>query len=322
VRSLRAEITVAEDRDRRPSSPAIKTSPRLTPFAGVGIGLAQKKSEQFVMVATHQTPRPRALVTGASSGIGRVFAQRLARDGSDLILVARRQERLAELARRVEEDGAHVEVVVADLATSEGLAAVERRVAVSDITMLVNNAGFQTYMPFVELDPDYAEAQIRVQVTAVVRLSRAVLPGMLARRSGAIINVSSMLAFSAGMDRPFLPKRAAYAATKAFVNAFTETLSTELAGTGVQMQALCPAVVRTEFHDVDGKPVLRPNVPVMEPEDVVDASLAGLVLGDVICSPALADRGLLDREREARHALFDSGRGADLSTRYRTRRVT
>src|ERR1019366_2505735 len=104
--------------------------------------------------------------------------------------------------------------------------------------MLINNAGFQTYMPFVELDPDYAEAQIRVQVTAVVRLSRAVLQGMLARRSGAIVNVSSMLAFSAGMDRPFLPKRAAYAATKAFINAFTETLSTELAGTGVQVQAL------------------------------------------------------------------------------------
>jgi len=134
--------------------------------------------------------------------------------------------------------------------------------------------------------------------------------------------VSSMLAFSAGMDTPFLPKRAAYAATKAFVNAFTEALSTELAGTGVQVQALCPAVVRTEFHDVDGKPVLRPNVPVMEPEDVVEASLAALVLGDVICSPALADRRLLDREREARHTLLDSGRGADLSTRYRTRRVT
>ena len=142
---------------------------------------------------------------------------------------------------------------------------------------------------------------------------------MLARNDGTIVNVSSMLAFSAGMDQPFLPKRATYAATKAFVNSFTETLSSELVGTDVKVQALCPAVVRTEFHDVDGKPVLRPNVPVMEPEDVVEASLAGLALGDVICSPALADRGLLDRERQARHAVFGGGRGAELSPRYRDR---
>ena len=260
-----------------------------------------------------QMRRRCALVTGASSGIGRAFAQRLARDDFDLILVARRQERLTELAGQIEEGGGRAEVVVADLATSEGLKAVEQRAAAGDVTMLVNNAGFQTYMPFVELDPDVAEAQIFVQVTAIVRLSRAVLPAMLARQDGAIVNVSSMLAFSAGMDQPFLPKRATYAATKAFVNSFTETLSSELVGSNVKVQALCPAVVRTEFHDVDGKPVLRPNVPIMEPEDVVEASLAGLALGDVICSPALADRGLLDRERQARHALF--GGVAELSCR-------
>jgi short-subunit dehydrogenase len=267
-------------------------------------------------VPNQQTPRPRALVTGASSGIGRVFARRLACDGSDLILVGRREERLTELSRQIEKDGASAEVIVADLGTPHGLAAVEGRAAAGDLTMLINNAGFQTYVPFVELDPERAEAQISVHVTAIVRLSRAALPGMIARRSGAIVNVSSMLAFSAGMDQPFLPKRATYAATKAFVNAFTETLASELVGTGVKVQALCPAVVRTEFHDVDGKPVLRPNVPIMEPEDVVEASLAALALGDVICSPALTDRGLLDREREARHAVFNSGRGAVLSTRY------
>jgi hypothetical protein len=264
-----------------------------------------------------RNPRPRALVTGASSGIGLTFAQRLARDGYDLILVARRHERLTQLAREVERDGAQAEVVVADLAVPEGLAIVEQRAAAGDVTMLVNNAGFQTYMPFAELDPDRADAQIRVQVTAVVRLSRAVLPAMLARNAGSIINLSSMLAFSAGMDQSFLPKRAVYAASKAFVNSFTETLSGELVGTGVKVQALCPAVVRTEFHDIDGKPVLRPNVPVMEPQDVVEASLAGLALGDVICSPALADRGLLDHERQARQAVFDGGRGAELSPRYR-----
>jgi short-subunit dehydrogenase len=122
--------------------------------------------------------------------------------------------------------------------------------------------------------------------------------------------------FSAGLDRPFLPKRATYAATRAFVNASTETLFTELAGTGVKAQALCPGVVRTEFLNVDGTPALRPNVPVMEPEDVVEASLAALALGDVICSPVLADRTLLDREHEARHAVFGAGLGATLSPRY------
>jgi short-subunit dehydrogenase len=256
-------------------------------------------------------------VTGASSGIGLAFAQRLATDGYDLILIARRQERLTQLAREIENGVANAEILVADLGLPEGLAIVEQRAARGDVTMLVNNAGFQTYMPFVELDPDRAEAQIRVQVTAVVRLTRAVLPALLARNSGTIINVSSMLAFSAGMDQPFLPKRAVYAATKAFVNSFTETLSGELAGTGVKVQALCPAVVRTEFHDVDGKPILRPNVPVMLPEDVVEASLAALALGDVICSPALSDRRLLDGERQARHAVFGGGRGAELSPRYR-----
>ncbi len=271
-----------------------------------------------------QASRPRALVTGASSGIGRAFAERLARDGYDLVLVARRQERLAELASHIQKTGATAEIVVADLSKPDGLAAVERRAAAGDLTMLINNAGFQNYKPFVTLDPNNAEAQIHVHVTAVVRLSRAVLPAMLARGAGAIVNVSSMLAFAGGLDRPSFPKRAAYGATKAFVNVFTESLATELAGTGVKVQALCPGVVRTEFHDADGKPAaLRPpNLPVMEPEDVVEASLAGLALGDIICSPSLVDTGFIDRERDARLALFDAGRGTDLSPRYAAKRAS
>ncbi|TPL46437.1 SDR family NAD(P)-dependent oxidoreductase [Mesorhizobium sp. B2-4-6] len=194
---------------------------------------------------------------------------------------------------------------------------VEGRAREDDLEMLVNNAGFQTYMPFVELDPAVGEAEISVQVTAVMRLSRAVLPAMFGRRSGAIINVSSMLAFSAGLDSAFLPKRAVYAATKAFVNSFSETLASELAGTEVKVQALVPGVVRTEFHDVDGKPILRPNVPIMEPEAVVQASLAGLELDEVVCVPALDERGLLDDELEARRTLFGNGRGSELSPGYR-----
>ncbi len=269
------------------------------------------------MSALPTTSRPCALVTGASSGIGRVFAERLARDGHDVILVARRRDRLEALARQLEKGGARAEVIVADLTTPEGLAEVEARATAGDVTMLVNNAGFQTYMPFVELDPDRAEAQIFAQVTAVVRLCRAVLPAMLARDDGAIVNVSSTLAFSAGMRAAHLPKRATYAATKAFVNAFTEILAVELAGTGVKVQVLCPGVVRTEFHNVGDEPLLRPKVPVMEPEDVVTASLAALALGDVVCQPALVDRELIDREREARHAVFGAGMSAELSPRYR-----
>jgi uncharacterized protein len=259
--------------------------------------------------------RPVALVTGASSGIGRVFAKRLAHDGYDLILTARREERLKELARELEKEGAKAEIIVADLSTRDGVAAVEKRAG--DIAMLVNNAGYQTYMPFVELDPDVAAAQIHAMVTAVVRLCRAALPAMLARGKGDIINVSSTLAFSAGMDDAFLPKRANYAATKAFVNAFSEILATEVAGTGVRVQALCPGVVRTEFHDVDGEPKLRPKIPLLEPEDVVEASLAALKLGDVICLPALSDRAVVEREREARSAMFRSAVKAKMAERYR-----
>ena len=265
-----------------------------------------------------QNPRPLALVTGASSGIGRVYALRLAREGHDLILVARRAERLEEVAREIAALGRRAEIVLADLSTHDGVAAAEARAAKGDVTMLVNNAGFQVYRPFAELDPDLAEAQIHAHTTAIVRLCRAVLPKMLERGAGAIVNLSSSLAFSAGMRAPHLPKRATYAATKAFVNAFTEILAVEMEGSGVKVQALCPGVVRTEFHDQPGRPgAIRPNVPVMEPQDVVAASLAALTLGDVICIPGLSDRAPLEREREARHAVFPNGMKSDLAERYR-----
>jgi short-subunit dehydrogenase len=260
--------------------------------------------------------QPRALVTGASSGIGRVYSERLAREGFDLILTARREGRLKELAREIEKLGRSAEIVIADLTTREGVATVERRAAVGDVTMLVNNAGFQTYRPFVQLDPDLAEGQIHAHVTAIVRLCRAVLPAMLQRGEGAIVNVSSTLAFSAGMQESHLPKRANYAATKAFVNAFTEILAGEVEGTGVKVQALCPGVVRTEFHNVDGEPKLRPKIPLLEPEDVVQASLAALELGDVICLPALSDRDVIAREREGRHATFRNGVRSAIAERY------
>ena len=196
-------------------------------------------------MSSDPTTRPTALVTGASSGIGAAFAERLARDGYDLILVARRRERLEALAEHLRAvHGAGASVLAADLSRAGELAAVEQRLAEETaLALLVNNAGFGGYMPFKDLDPDRAEELIGVQVIAVTRLTRAALPGMLARGRGAIVNVSSRLAFSGPLGSPPLPKRATYAAAKAYINTFTQILADELAGTGVQVQALCPGMV-------------------------------------------------------------------------------
>ena len=177
-------------------------------------------------MATETTTHPRAFVTGASSGIGAAFAERLARDRYNLVIIARRRERLEALAQRLQQSQhVSVEVLAADLTQPDQLRAVEKRVAEdAALELLVNNAGFGGYMPFVTLDPNRAEELIRLQVLAVTRLTRAALPGMVARGHGTIVNVSSRLAFSAPLPSPPLPKRAVYAATKAFINTFTQIL--------------------------------------------------------------------------------------------------
>ena len=161
------------------------------------------------MTITDQ-PRSRALVTGASSGIGAAFAERLARDQVDLIVVARRRDRLEAVAQRLEDTyRIRVEVLAADLARSDELRAVEQRISEDTaLEFLINNAGFGGYMPFTALEPDRAEELIAVQVTAVTRLTRAALPGMITRGHGSIINVSSRLAFTGSLASPPLPKRA------------------------------------------------------------------------------------------------------------------
>lgn len=239
-------------------------------------------------------PRPdreprTALVTGASSGIGLAFAKRLARDGYRLILVARRADRLEALAKEFgQRHGAGFEVFPADLTRPEELLAVEDRI-VGDPTLdlLVNNAGFGTVGRFAELEPEGEESEIRLNVLAVVRLARAALPGMLARGRGAIVNVSSMAGFGPS------PYMATYAATKAFVNTFTEGLHEELAGTGVKVQALCPGFTRTEFQAVAGANTDDiPGFAWQEPDDVVAASLDGLEKGTLVVVPGLANQAL------------------------------
>ena len=233
--------------------------------------------------------RRRALVTGASTGLGAVFATALARQQYDLTIVARSRERLEALAERLRHsDGIAVEVMVADLTQSMALRAVEERAAGDDaLALLVNNAGFGTSGPFARLDPDQEEAEICLNVLALMRLTRAVLPGMIARGHGAIINVSSVAAFLPG------PYDATYGATKAFVNSFTEALHEELHGTGVQVQTLCPGFTHTEFQQRAGIDVSQiPTFAWMTPEAVVEASLAALRRGQVICVPGLLYRFL------------------------------
>lgn len=264
--------------------------------------------------------RPCALVTGASSGIGAAFAERLANDGYDLIIVARRRDRLDDLAVKIQQrHSVKVEALIADLTKPAALRTVEKRIAdESALEMLVNNAGFGGYMPFVELDPDKAEELINLKVLAVTRLTRAALPGMLAHGRGAIINVSSRLAFSAPLGSGQLPKRAVYAGANAYINAFSQLVQSELAGTGVQVQTLCPGVVATEFHSHVGADTSRfPAAIVMQAEDLVDASLKGLKLGEAICIPAMEDENLLAQIQESQKLFFENTRGSTPATRYK-----
>lgn len=264
--------------------------------------------------------RPRALVTGASSGIGAAFAERLAKDGYDLIVVARRRERLEELARKLNTDHqTDVEVLVADLSKPDEMRKVEKRIADDPaLEMLINNAGFGAYMPFVELDVDRAEELINLQVLAVARLTHAALPSMIARKHGFIINVSSRLGFSGAMGSDQMPKRATYAGTKSFINTFSQLVQSEINGTGVQIQALCPGVVTTEFHLIQGSDPSRfPPAIVSSPEAIVDASLAGLKLGEVICVPAMEDMSLLMNIQESERKFFELSRTGVVAARYK-----
>lgn len=234
-------------------------------------------------------PRRRALVTGASTGIGEAFAERLARDQYDLVLVARSRERLDAIAKRlVESRGVSVEVLAADLTRPGDLALVEQRLGEEPtFDLLVNNAGLGTYGPFAELDVEGEEDEIRLNVVALTRLTRAVLPGMLERRQGAIVQVSSIAGIA---PTPF---NATYGATKAFVNSFSEALHEELRGSGVRIQLLQPGFTRTEFQQRAGMNVAgMPDFAWMEPIAVVDASLEALRRGDLICVPGGANRAL------------------------------
>ena len=222
-----------------------------------------------------------ALITGASAGLGAEFARQLAAAGTDLILVARRLDRLEGLAREIEmKHSVKVEALQADLLTDEGVARVERRLAETEtLDLLVNNAGFGGGAgSFAEKDARDHLGMIQVHVAATVRLCRAVLPGMIAHGRGGIINVASIAAFS-----PFSGPM--YSGTKAFLVMFSENLQGELEGKGIVVQALCPGMTHTEFHDVISmdKSVV-PAAFWMTADKVVRTSLRRLGRG-VVCVP-------------------------------------
>ena len=242
-----------------------------------------------------------ALVTGASSGIGAVYAHRLAKQGYDLIIVARNGERLKALATGLtEETGRTVETVVADLGNAADLARVEGVLKQDrSITLLVNNAGVGGTAPLLAADVDKMQKMIDLNVTALMRLTYAAVPGFVARGGGTIINIASIVAIA--------PERlnGVYGATKAFVLAFSQSLKHELTEKNIRIQAVLPGATATEFWGIAGTPIEHlPNEIVMSAEDMVDASLAGLEQGEFATIPALEDAGLLSAYEQARQALM------------------
>lgn len=255
-----------------------------------------------------------ALVTGASSGIGRAFAQRLAADGYDLVVVGRRRDRLDELVATL--PNVKVRPLVADLGTDAGVEAVASVCASEELSMLVNNAGVAHYMPFIELPASKASELLHVKVIAPTMLARAAAPGMVARGGGIIINVSGMLAFSGPVPIEKLPlRRAVYTGTLAHIVALSQALHEELKSEGLHIQALLPGVVATEFHERQGLDLSA--VPRMSADDVVTASLRGLAIGEVVCAPGVERSELLDAVFNADLMAFGA-QAPQLAQRYRT----
>src|SRR5882757_1231474 len=248
-----------------------------------------------------------ALITGASSGIGAVYADRLAHRGYDLILVARTRAKLDTLASRLTSaTGRSVEVLPADLNDRDDLARVEEILKKdASITLLVNNAGIGAIGPLLNSDVNKMDETISLNIGALTRLTYAVVPGFVARGAGTIINISSTVAITPEL------LNGVYGGSKAYVLAFSHSLQHELAPRGLRIQAVLPGATATDFWDLLGYPVSNfPPEFVMTSDDLVDAALSGLDQGELVTIPALPDKAEWDRFESARR---------DMSTRLSRR---
>ncbi|RKR26230.1 hypothetical protein C8C93_1466 [Acidovorax sp. 93] len=262
---------------------------------------------------TNPSPKKVALVTGASSGIGAVYADRLAARGYDLFLVARRADRLEALCTQIAKaHGVKAEPIVADLTQEQDVARIETIVATQgDLQILVNNAGVARLAPAAQTSANEALAQINLNITALTRLTQAALPAFLTRKQGLIINIASALAVHS------LPISAIYSGTKAFVLQYSRGLQQELADTGVKVQLVLPASTSTELWDLSGVPLAALNKDtLMTTEHMVAAALAGLDQGETITWPSVADASLWEKYEATRSALFAGTQAGKPAPRY------
>ncbi|HWW97811.1 MAG TPA: SDR family oxidoreductase [Edaphobacter sp.] len=251
-------------------------------------------------------PKGTALITGASTGIGAVYADRLAKRGYDLILVARSQEKLSEVAARLKSTGRRIETISADLTKNEDVGRVADRLSADPaITALVNNAGAASVAKLLDSKIDDLETMISLNVTALTRLALAALPGFVARKNGLLINIASVVALAPDS------LNGTYSGTKAYVVNFTQALKSEVEGKGVTVQAVLPGATATLLWEKAGRPVEHlPREIVMTAEDMVDAALAGLDQHELITIPSLPDIADWEKYEAARKAL-----GPNLSRR-------
>ena len=255
-----------------------------------------------------------ALITGASSGIGAIYADRLARRGYDLILVARNRDRLAQLGRRLSDaTGRTIQTFPADLNDAAGLAAVENLLRTDkSITTLVNNAGFGAASPLLQSDVAKMDEMISLNVSALTRLTYAAAPGFAERGHGTIVNIASIVAIAPEL------LNGVYAGTKAFVLAFTQSLHHELAAKGVRVQAVLPGATATEFWDVAGVPIAHlPSQIVMPADDMVDAAIAGLEQGELVTIPSLPEAADWQAFEAARQKMSPNLSHSQPAARYR-----
>lgn len=254
-----------------------------------------------------------ALVTGASAGIGKIYAQRLAKRGYDLILVARRANLLKDLATSLTTDfGVEVKTVAADLSLAPDLEAVANLFSSDErITLLVNNAGTSTLGPLAVVKQTEVDAMTGLNINAVVRLSLAALTAFKAKDRGTIINIGSVLGFHT------LPISSIYSGTKGFVNNFTRGLQDEVAETNVKVQLVLPAATATDIWELSGVPIaaLDPNT-VMDAEHMVDAALSGLDQGETITLPSVEDGQLFAEYDAARLKLLMASQTNKSASRY------